>query len=123
VDIINLLVAGHTTEAAQTSASTPQSLVAQGLSSGVSSRVQKLVGISSLTIDPQIGGNQGNAGSQLAIQQRVTKNLFFTFATDVTTTQGEVVQVEYQISRKYSVSAVRDQTGGYQVQVKTHKVF
>jgi translocation and assembly module TamB len=53
----------------------------------------------------------------------VTKNLFFTFATDVTTTQGEVVQVEYQFSRKYSMSAIRDQTGGYQVEVKVHKVF
>jgi translocation and assembly module TamB len=123
VDIINLLVAGHTTEAGQASPATPQSLLAQGLSSEVSSRVQKLVGISSLTIDPQIGGNQGNAGSQLAIQERVTKNLFFTFATDVTTTQGEVVQVEYQLSRKYSVSAVRDQTGGYQLEIKSHKVF
>lgn len=123
VDIIDLLVSGHTTEAAQASPTTPESLLAQGLSSEVSSRVQKLVGISSLTIDPQIGGNQTDAPSQLAIQQRVTKNLFFTFATDVTTTQGEVVQVEYQISKKYSMSAIRDQTGGYQVEVKMHKVF
>jgi len=123
VDIINLLVAGHTTEAAQASPTTPESLLAQGLSSEVSSRVQKLVGISSLTIDPQIGGNQTNAPSQLAIQERVTKDLFFTFATDVTTTQGEVIQVEYQVTRRFSVSAIRDQTGGYQVEVKMHKVF
>lgn len=123
VDIINLLVAGHTTEAAQASPTTPESLLAQGLSSEVSSRVQKLVGISSLTIDPQIGGNQSNAASQLAIQERVTKNLFFTFATDVTTTQGQVIQVEYQVTQRFSVSAIRDQTGGYQVEVKMHKVF
>lgn len=123
VDIIDLLVSGRTSEAAQASPTTPESLLAEGLSSEVSSRVQKLVGISSLTIDPQIGGNQTDAPSQLAIQERVTKNLFFTFATDVTTTQGEVVQVEYQISRKYSVSAIRDQTGGYQVEIKMHKVF
>ncbi len=123
VDIIDLLVSGHTSEAAQASPTTPQSLLAQGLSSEVGSRVQKLVGISSLTIDPQIGGNQSNAASQLAIQERVTKNLFFTFATDVTTTEGVVVQLEYQLTRKYSVSAIRDQTGGYQVEVKMHKVF
>jgi translocation and assembly module TamB len=123
VDIINLLVTGHTTEAAKTSPTTPQSVVASQVSGQVSSRVQKLTGISSLTIDPQIGGNQGNAASQLAIQQRVTKNLFFTFATDVTTTQGEVVQVEYQVTRRFSMSAVRDQTGGYKVEIKARKVF
>jgi translocation and assembly module TamB len=123
VDIINLLFTGHTTEAAQTSPTTPQSVLAGQLASQVSSRAQKLTGISSLTIDPQIGGNQGNAASQVAIQERVSKNLFFTFATDLTTTQGEVIQVEYQFTRKYSMSAVRDQTGGYQVEIKSQKKF
>ncbi|HEV2382040.1 MAG TPA: translocation/assembly module TamB domain-containing protein [Terriglobia bacterium] len=123
VDIINLLVTGHTTESAQATPATPQSLLASGISSQVSSRIQKFAGISSLTIDPQIGGNQGNGGSQIAIQQRVTKNLFFTFATDVTTTQGQLIQVEYQVTPRYSLSAIRDQTGGYQVQVKARKRF
>lgn len=123
VDVINLLITGQTTEAAQTSSTTPMSLLAGQLGAQASGRLQKLTGISSLTIDPQIGGNQGNAASQLAIQERVTKNLFFTFATDVTTTQGQVVQVEYQVTRKYSVSAIRDQTGGYEIQIKGHKNF
>jgi translocation and assembly module TamB len=121
VDVINLLITGHTT--AQSSSVSPQSVIASQLSGQVSSHLEKLTGISSLTIDPQIGGNQGNAGSQLAIQQRVTKNLFFTFATDVTTTQGEVVQVEYQVTPKYSLSAVRNQSGGYEIEIKSHKKF
>jgi translocation and assembly module TamB len=123
VDIISLLVQGRTTEAAQSSPATPQSLVAQQLSGQVSSRVQKLAGISSLTIDPQLGGNGTNPGAQLAIQQRVTKNLLFSFATDVTKTQGELIQLEYQITPKYSISAIRDQSGGLQLQVKARKVF
>ena len=121
VDVINLLITGHTT--AQASSVSAQSVVASQVGGQVSNRLEKLTGISSLTIDPQIGGNQGNAGSRLAIQQRVTKNLFFTFATDVTTTQGAVVQVEYQVTPKYSVSAIRNQTGGYQVEIKSHKTF
>jgi len=121
VDVINLLITGHTT--AQSSSVSPQSVVASQLSGQVSSQLEKLTGISSLTIDPQIGGNQGNAGSQVAIQQRVTKDLFFTFATDVTNTQGEVVQVEYQVTPKYSLSAIRNQTGGYEIEIKSHKKF
>src|SRR6185436_76865 len=123
VDVINLLFMGKTTEAAAASPSTPQSVVAGQLAGQVSSRVGKLVGISSLTIDPQIGGNQRNPGARMAIQQRVTKNLFFTFATDVTSTQGQVVQVEYQVTRKYSLSAVRNQNGGYSLQAKVRKRF
>lgn len=98
VDVINLLITGQTTEAAQNNTTTPQSVLA-GQLAGRERLFAKLTGISSLTIDPQIGGNRGNGASQLAIQERVTKNLFFTFATDVTTTQGGVVQVEYQITK------------------------
>jgi hypothetical protein len=121
--VINLLITGRTTEAAQATSPTPLSVVAGQLGGQASTHLQKLTGISSLTIDPQIGGNQGNAASQVAIQERVTKNLFFTFATDVTTTQGQIVQVEYQVTRRYSMSAIRDQTGGYEVQIKAHKTF
>jgi translocation and assembly module TamB len=122
VDVINLLFVGKTTAAAGTPTS-PQSVLAQQLAGQVSSRVGKLAGVSSLTIDPQIGGNQGNSGARLAIQQRVTKNLFFTFATDVTSAQGQVFQIEYQATRKYSLSAMRNQNGGYSLQAKLRKRF
>ena len=123
VDVINLLLTGKTTEAAAANPSTPQSLVAGQLAGQVSSKMGKMVGISALTIDPQIGGNQRNPGARLAIQQRVTKDLFFTFATDITTTQGQVVQLEYQVTPKYSLSAVRNQNGGYSFQAKIRKRF
>jgi hypothetical protein len=121
--VINLLISGRTVEASQASPTSPGELIAGQLSGQVSSRLQKFTGISSLTIDPQIGGNQGNAASQLAIQQRVTKNLLFTFATDVTNSQGELVQVQYQVTKRYALSATRDQTGGYRVEIKAHKTF
>jgi translocation and assembly module TamB len=123
VDIINLLVTGRTTEAASATPTTPQSVLAGQLAGQVGSRVGKMVGVSSLTIDPQMGGNGSNPGARLAIQQRVTKNLFFTFATDVTTTQGVAIQVQYQVTPKYSLSTLRDQNGGYSVLVKMHKKF
>ena len=123
VDVINLLLTGHTTEAASATTSTPQSLLAGQMAGQVSNRVEKLVGVSSLTLDPQIGGSGTNPGARLAVQQRITKNLFFTFATDVISTQGELFQIEYQVTRRYSVSALRDQNGGYSVQVKVRKKF
>ncbi len=123
VDVINLLLTGHTTQAAAKSPTTPQSVLAGQLAGQVGSRVGKLAGISSLTIDPQMGGSQRNGVARLAIQQRVTKNLFFTFATDVASAQGQAVQVEYQATRRFSLSAMRNQNGGYSLQVKMRKRF
>ena len=132
VDIISLLAFGKTTEAAAVAgannATTPSTLgaeaaLASGISSGVTSRVEKLAGISQLTIDPTLGGNNQNPGARIAVQQRVTGNLFVTFATDLTSTQREQIQVEYRLSRKWSVSGTRDQNGGFGFDARVHRDF
>ncbi|HUO61504.1 MAG TPA: translocation/assembly module TamB domain-containing protein [Candidatus Acidoferrales bacterium] len=128
VDIINLLAFGKTTEATAQSPSTPSTLgaesaLASGLSSGVTSRVEKIAGISQLTIDPTLGGNNQNPGARIAVQQRVTGNLFVTYATDLTETQRQQIQVEYRLSRKWSVSGTRDQNGGLGFDARIHKEF
>jgi translocation and assembly module TamB len=127
VDIINLLAFGKTTEAAANS-STPgtlgaQSVLASGVSSAVSSKVEKFAGLSHLSIDPVLGSNQQSPGARIAIQQRVTSNLFVTFATDVTSTQHQAIQLEYKLTPRWSVSGVRDQNGGFGVDGKYHKTF
>lgn len=123
VDVINLLVTGHPSEASSSNPNTPESVVAGQLASQVSGRVERLAGISSLTIDPQIGGSGTNAGTRLAIQQRVTKNLFFTFATNISSTEDPLIQVEYQATKRFSVSALRDQNGNYSLEIGMHKRF
>jgi translocation and assembly module TamB len=130
VDIINLLAFGKTTEAAAANPSPSgkaggEALVAQGVTSQVSSRVAKLAGISNLSIDPTLGGgsSQSNPGARIAIQQRVTGNLYVTFATDVTSTQQQQIQVEYKLNPRWSLSGVRDQNGGFGVDAKYRKSF
>ena len=49
----------------------------------------------------------------MTIQQRVTGNLFVTFATDATSTQRQVIKLEYQATPRVGVSGVRDQNGGF----------
>ena len=100
VDTINLIARGQTTEEATPSNLGANSVLAQGLASQVSGQVEKLAGLSSLQIDPLLGGNNTNPSARVAIQQRVTKNFLFTFSTDLTSTQNEVVQGEYQLHKR-----------------------
>jgi translocation and assembly module TamB len=127
LDIINLLAFGQTTAEQGSNAATPTSLgaesvVAQGVAGQVAKGVQSLTGISQLTLDP-MGGTTANPGAQVAIQQRVTGNILFTFSTNVTTTQNQTVQVEYQPKRQVTISVIRDAYGGYGIDLKLHKVF
>ncbi len=128
-DIIHLLAFGTTEEAANASPSQSNALGAEGVvasqvSSQITDRVQKAVGISQLSVDPQLqqNGNQP-PGAVVTIQQRVTSNLFVTFSTDVTATQNIQVQVQYRLSPKWSISGVRDQTGGFSLDGRFHKDF
>ena len=124
-DIINLIARGKTTQQAAASPSNlgASSLLAQGAASQVSSGVQKLAGLSSLSIDPTLGGNDSNPGARVAMQKRVTSSFLFTFATDVTSTQREIIQGEYQFTKRWSASVTRDENGGFAVDGKFHKRY
>lgn len=126
-DIIHLLAFGSTTEASAQNA-TPanqqaESLVANQVSSQVTSRLSKVAGISQLSINPVLAGGtqQGPAGAAITIQQRVTGNLFVTFSSNVQTTQGQTIQGEYHLSPRVSLSATRDPNGGFAVDTQIKK--
>ena len=125
-DVINLIAFGKTSEA---SAANPtpsgslgaQSLVASQVSNQVTNRIEKLAGISQLSVDPVLGDSQQSAGARVAIQQRVTSKVFVTFSTDVTGTQKQVVKMEYHLNNRTSFDAVRDQNGGFSFQTSLRK--
>ena len=119
-DIIHLLAFGQTTEASAMS-STPanqaaETLVANQVSSQVTSRISKVAGISQLSVNPVLanGGGQ-NAGANITIQQRVTGNLFITFSSNVTNNEGQTIQGQYQVTPSVALSATRDPNGGFAV--------
>jgi translocation and assembly module TamB len=128
-DIINLLAFGKTTEASAANPNPPgnlgaESAIASAVSGQVTNRLQKVAGISYLSIDPTLGGagNAGkNPGAVITIQQRVTSKFFVTFSTDVTATERQVVQMEYRVSPRFSVSGTRDQNGGIAFDTKFRK--
>jgi autotransporter translocation and assembly factor TamB len=126
-DIINLLAFGQTTTEAASNASAPatlgaESAVANAVGGQVAGQLQKVTGISQLTIDPMAGNNQ-NPGAQVAIQQRMAGNLLVTFSTDITNAQSQAVQLKYQWKPNITVSILRDENGGYGLDVRYHKAF
>jgi translocation and assembly module TamB len=118
-DIISLLAFGKTTEANAANAATPAnqqaaSLVASQVSSQVTSRISKVAGISQLSINPVLGGSSTQGpGANVTIQQRVTGNFFFTFSSNLASTQNQTIMGQYQLTPRVAVSATRDQNGGF----------
>lgn len=129
-DIIHLLAFGNTEEAANAAPSQSatlgaEALVASQVSSQVTSRLQRALGISQISLDPQLGATTANEqqGARLTVRQRVTSKLYVTFSTDVTAAQFSSVQVQYKLNHKWSLSGVRDENGGFGLDGRYHKNF
>jgi translocation and assembly module TamB len=128
-DIISLLAFQRTTEEAANSQqqttfteSAQNAVLGEALNAAVSSRIQKLFGISKVKIDPQGGGLENNKPS-ITVEQQVHQNLTVTFVTYPTQSNQQLIQVEYNINKNVSIVGVRDQYGvlGIDVRLRQRK--
>jgi translocation and assembly module TamB len=125
-DIINLIAFGKTQEASAANPNPPGNLaaeqaVASQVSGQITNRVEKVAGLSQLSVDPLLGSNQGQSpGARLTVQQRVNGKIFVTFSTDATSTENSVIKLEYQPSPRVSYSGTRDQNGGFGFDRRIH---
>jgi translocation and assembly module TamB len=124
-EIVALLATGRTptsdpTLLAQQSTS-PQSwqqmgasaLLGQAIANPVAGRLQRFFGVSKLRIDPTLPGVENNPQARLTLEQQVTPDITFTYITNVTTTNPQVVRVEWAVSKRWSVVALRDENGTF----------
>lgn len=121
-DVINLIARGHTSSELAAQSQSTDSMIASQAASQISGSVQKLVGISALQVDPVFGGST-QTSTRVGIQQRVSKNFLFTFSTDLSQPGQEIVEGDYQINRRWSVTVERDQVGGVSVDGRLHTRF
>lgn len=86
-------------------------LLGQAISSPVTGRLQRFFGVSKLRIDPTLPGVEYNPQARLTLEQQVTPNITFTYITDVTSTNPQVVSVEWAFAREWAAVAQRDENG------------
>ena len=135
-DIIALLALGHTTgESEQLQQQSGQTLftdqatnliINQAINSTVSSRMQKLFGVSRVKIDPQGLTTETNPtarGPQVTIEQQFANNLTLTYSTNVSQSSEQIIEGEYFINRNISIVGTRDQNGvvSFDVRIRRQK--
>ncbi len=117
-DIIALLAFGRTQE--EGFASAKNSSLGEGagglvlgnlINQQVSNRASKLFGVSSIRINPAVGGPDNNPSARLTVEQQVSNNVTLTYITNLTQSAQQVVQFEYNINEDYTVQGVRDENG------------
>jgi translocation and assembly module TamB len=123
-DIISLLALGRTAEETANPAmmgtsqyqptvseSASTALIGQALNATVSSRVQRLFGVSRLKIDPNVGGALNAGLARVTVEQQVSNKLTLTYITNLNQSAQQIIQFEYNVNKDVSIVGVRDQTG------------
>jgi translocation and assembly module TamB len=134
--LISLLAAGQTptTDPVIASEQPPapqQSLEQSGASAllgqaanPVTGRLQRLFGVSKLSIAPQIvGATSNNPQATLTLQQQIAHNLTFTYVQDTSQSTPSAIRVEWEINPRYSVVAQRDIFGEFAIDLFYKKRF
>ncbi len=98
-------------------------LLGQAVANPVSGRLQRLFGVSKLKIDPQITGASNTPQATLTLQQQITKDLTFTYISDVTQSNPQILRIEWAIDPRWSAIAQRDLQGQFDLDFFYKKRF
>jgi translocation and assembly module TamB len=122
-DIIALLAVGRTpgssTVAPQTNVASTgsgiyagtETLLGQALSAGVSGRLNRFFGVSRVKIDPQLTGLESTPQARLTIEQQISRDITLTYVTNLTGALQQLVRLQWDVSRTWSVTTTRDENG------------
>jgi len=123
-EIVGLLATGRapTSDAvlvAQQPATPPQNfqqmgesaLLSQTVSNPVAGQLQRVFGVSQLSIDPAFTSGSELPQARLTLQQQITSSLTFTYITNLTRSDPQIVRIDWTLSPRWSLIATRDDNG------------
>lgn len=123
-EVVALLATGRTptsdpTIVANQPATPPQTfqqmgesaLVSQAIANPVSSRLQRVFGVSQLKIDPTFTSGSELPQARMTLQQQVAPNITFTYITNLTQTNSQIIRVEWAFNPQWSAIATREENG------------
>ena len=98
-------------------------LLGQAIASPVTGRLQRFFGVSKLRIDPTLPGVENNPQARLTLEQQVTPDITFTYITNLTSSNQQVIRVEWALSKQWSVVALREENGVFGLDFFYRKQF
>lgn len=100
-----------------------ESLIGQAVSTPISSRLQRFFGVSRLKIDPHLTGTAITPQARLTVEQQISRDITLTYVTNLSETKEQLVRVEWDLNRQWSVVALRDENGTFGVDFLYKKRF
>ena len=132
-EIISLLAVGRTptttgglapVQATSTSgvSSGSNSLLGQALAPPTG-RLQRFFGVGHIKIDPQLDDITAIPQARLTLEQQVSPDVTLTYITNLARTDQQIFRLEWDLSKRWSVVALRDENGAFGIDFQFRKRF
>jgi translocation and assembly module TamB len=133
-DIIALLAVGRAPSAAGplSSGQTVQSTSYVGTGSNAllgqaiapaTGRLQRFFGVSHIKIDPQLTDITSVPQARLTLEQQISTVVTVTYITNLSVTNQQIVRVQWDLNKQWSVVALRDENGAFSIDFQYRKRF
>ena len=83
----------------------------QTVANPLANRLQRVFGVSQLKIDPTFTSGSELPQARLTLQQQIANGLTFTYITNLTRTDSQIVRVEWALNPQWSLIATREENG------------
>ena len=98
-------------------------LLGQALSPPAAGRLQRFFGVSHLRIDPLLTDITSIPQARVTLEQQISKDVTLTYITNLTRTQEQIVRIEWNLNRQWSVIALRDENGAFGIDFQVRRRF
>jgi translocation and assembly module TamB len=114
----NPVIAAHQPTPQQQSLSQmgESAVLGQAVANPLASRVQRVFGLTQFKIDPSFSGSNGQPSARVTLQQKIASNITFTYITDVSQTNAQIVRVQWDMTNNLSAVGLRDFNGNVSIE-------
>jgi translocation and assembly module TamB len=98
-------------------------ILQQAITAPTSGRLQRFFGVSHIKIDPQLTDITSVPQARLTLEQQISRDITLTYITNLSRTSEQIVRIEWNLSRRWSVVAVRDENGLFGIDFQYRKTF
>jgi translocation and assembly module TamB len=98
-------------------------IVSQAVAAPLANRLQRVFGVNQIKIDPTFVNGSALPQARITLQQQISGNITFTYTTDLTQTNSQILRVEWAVSPRLSAVATRDENGLFGVDFYIKRQF
>lgn len=92
-------------------------ILGQAVADPLASRLKRVFGLSEFKIDPTVAGSNGQPTARVTLQQKIANNITFTYITDLSQSNSEIVRVQWDLTPQLSAVGLRDYNGNVSLEM------